>query len=284
MNRCDVSALCAALAHIEGYEVEVGKLRKSRGAGAEVNPSVVAAIRHNVGSLINICGQIGLESTVRALRNEDSFLQSKEWVKTAASLESHLRMIRVHVVQGLHSIEFLYVAQDRTTCVDHEALFGESVKSAFPSAAGDIVAAGNCLAAECSTAAVFHLMRAAEIGLRALAWDRRVKVKRTRRDVPLELVTWDEIIKALEDSEKEIQSYPKTLAREAQFEFYHGAMMEFRRFKNKFRNRIMHARVHYDRDQAHSALMHVREFMTILSGKISESSHTPKRWGKAQVP
>jgi len=71
---------------------------------------------------------------------------------------------------------------------------------------------------------------------------------------------------------------PKTLARELQFEFYHGAMMEFKRFKNKFRNRIMHTQEEYDRDDTHNAMTHVRAFMEILASRISETKRTPLIW------
>ena len=58
-------------------------------------------------------------------------------------------------------------------------------------------------------------------------------------------------------------------------------MMEFNRFKNKFRNRIMHTRDDYDRDEAHSAFVHVREFMQILASRISEKKRTPLIWRTA---
>jgi hypothetical protein len=118
-------------------------------------------------------------------------------------------------------------------------------------------------------------MRAAEYGLRALAWDRRVKIPKNK---PIELASWEDIIKKLEEAEAAIQDYPRTLAREAQFVFYHGAMMEFKRFKNKFRNRIMHTREDYDTHQAQSAFTHVREFMIILSSRISEAKRAPIIW------
>jgi len=54
--------------------------------------------------------------------------------------------------------------------------------------------------------------------------------------------------------------------------------MEFKRFKNKFRNRIMHTRDEYDSDEAHSAFVHVKEFMNILASKIAENVKTPEMW------
>jgi len=45
------------------------------------------------------------------------------------------------------------------------------------------------------------------------------------RSVGLDLAKWEEITKQLELGETAIQGYRKTLAREAQFDFYHGAVM-----------------------------------------------------------
>jgi len=53
------------------------------------------------------------------------------------------------------------------------------------------------MAIEANTAAVFHLMRVAEHGLRTLAYDRRIKVPKG----PIELATWDDVIKQLEKVE-----------------------------------------------------------------------------------
>ena len=52
--------------------------------------------------------------------------------------------------------------------------------------------------------------------------------------------------------------------------------MEIKRFKNRFRNRIMHSRESYDGHEAMSAFFHVKAFMEIPSFRISERSRTPK--------
>jgi hypothetical protein len=122
-------------------------------------------------------------------------------------------------------------------------------------------------------------MRVAEYGLRALAFDRRVSIPKNK---PIDLATWEDILKELEKTEAAIQNYPKTLAREAQYEFVHGAMMEFKRFKNVFRNRVAHTRQSYDRDEAMSVLNHVRAFMQILASRISEGKRTPLEWKGSQ--
>jgi hypothetical protein len=203
----------------------------------------------------------------------------------ADTAETELRHIKNAIVAELTKRTFVAIGLDRVAYFGQDKLFGEAVFVAFPSARQDVRNAGDCCSVELSSAAVFHLMRVAEHGLRALARDREIKLP---KKAVIDLATWEDIIKQLENAESSIQSYPKSLAREAQFEFYHGAMMEFKRFKNKFRNRIMHTRKEYDRDEAHSALTHVREFMRILASRISENTKTPqiwkgKKWTAAQV-
>jgi hypothetical protein len=218
-------------------------------------------------------------------QNEDlAFLQAEcrrakdhlsREVVDVSSAQTVLNNLKGVFVDGLKNRCFLLVSDDRTGFVEQVALFGPDVARAFPSAASDIRESGNCLAAECTTAAVFHLMRAVEYGLRALAEDRGIKLA---KNLPIDLATWEELIKRLEEEEAAIQGFPKTLAREQQFAFYHGAMMELKRFKNKFRNSVMHTREEFDRHEAYSAFDHVKAFMQILAGKIAEGVTTPRVW------
>lgn len=185
------------------------------------------------------------------------------------------------ILLDVNKHKFVRIEADRSNYVDNDRLFGDDVWTAFPSASDDIKDAGNCLAAECATAAVFHLMRVAEIGLRALAYDRSVTVLQNAKAmfaIPLELATWEPLIKELEGAELEIQKSPKTTARTEQFEFYHGANMQVRAFKNVFRNAVMHTRDSYDRDEAISVCRKVEEFMKILASKIAENVRTPRVW------
>jgi len=191
-----------------------------------------------------------------------------------SSIAALLGVLHEDIFESLKKRKFLCVSDDRSEFLDKEKLFGESVFTVFPSARYDIKESGNCLAVECTTACVFHLMRVAEHGIRALAHDRQVTVP----NGPIELATWEQIIVGLEKAESSIQQFPKTVIREVQLDFYHGAMMEFRAFKNKFRNGVMHTRDEYDRDEAMSAFIHVRSFMQILSGNISEQTSTPWIW------
>ena len=170
---------------------------------------------------------------------------------------------------------FLILDSERGKLANRSDLFGVSVTAAFPSAEADIREAGNCLAAECNTAAVFHLMRVAEIGLRALARDRRVRLPRKE---PLDLATWETIIKELEAAEDAIRQYPKTVAQAAQFAFHNAAMTRFSKFKNVFRHQLMNAREQFGPDHAMGLFEDVRAFMYTLANRIGENSRTPLVW------
>jgi hypothetical protein len=247
-----------------------------RMAGAGGHPVDAELLKHCV-SVVEDYELLGQDEDLAFLRAEcrrakDHLSRDVVDVSSAQTVLNNLKGV---FVDGLKNRYFLLVSDDRTGFVEQTALFGPEVARAFPSAASDIRESGNCLAAECTTAAVFHLMRAVEYGLRALAEDRGIKLA---KDLPINLATWEDLIKRLEEEESAIQGFPKTLAREEQFAFYHGAMMELKRFKNKFRNTVMHTREEYDRHEAYSAFDHVKAFMEILASKIAEGVTTPRIW------
>ena len=271
MNHCDVGGIARRLGQIALYEVTF--------ASAASRNEIVAAenIRLFLGQLALAAKDLkecGMTSASRLMVTTHNHIVETRTVHPEA-LNVEARHAREKIQEELSQRRFLRVANGRREYLDCDDLFGSAVAVAFPSAKEDVKESGNCLAAECTTAAVFHLMRAAEFGLRALAHDRRIRIPKNK---PLGLANWEEIIKELEKAETEIQSFPKTLAREAQYEFYHGVMMQFRAFKNVFRNQVMHVRKTYDRDRAVSVYNQVKEFMQTLASHISEKTRTPKQW------
>jgi hypothetical protein len=201
----------------------------------------------------------------------------------AAVLGDKARTAREEIVRQLRKRKFLRVSTDRASYLDKDDLFGPDVTSAFGSASRDIKEAGNCLAAECNTAAVFHLMRAAEFGLRALAMDRKVEFS----DKPIEHKEWGQILPSLEtvvrqwkDGTVPASRWPDHFIREKQIRFYHEAIQELRSFNEAWRSHVSHADQHafYDNPQAASIYGHVREFMQKLATRISEHAKTDEFW------
>lgn len=158
-------------------------------------------------------------------------------------------------------------------------VFGQAVDNAFPSAFMDMMEAGNCLAVGRNNGAVYHLMCVAEVGLRTLAWDRKVIAKHNKQTVPLEFAQWGELIGKLEIEVEKIKKWrSKAVSAEAQ-QFYNSALIEVRAFNAGWRTHVMHARSHvYKTDETIALFGHVKRFMGALATKISESARTPYVW------
>jgi hypothetical protein len=196
-----------------------------------------------------------------------------------------LHRLNVDIVSELRSITFLRVAADRVKFVYTvtDSMLGEEVDQKFGSAIPDVNEAAHCLVAECPTAAVFHLMRACEVGLRALARDREVEF----RDKPIDQKEWGQILPALDSKlkilrETKLDSWSRAEFKEAQIRFYGELIAELRSFNEAWRRHISHAdtEAFYDRDYALSVMNHVKTFFQKLSSKISESNQTPMYWDR----
>ena len=137
----------------------------------------------------------------------------------------------------------------------------------YPSARYDINEACRCYALGRYTATVFHCMGVLQKGLYALALDVGIALKH-----PLDLAEWCEIIAAIESEIKPYRSLPRADPLRQRYDtLYAGCAVQFRYFKDAWRNHVAHMRETYDRDQAHSILLHVRDFMEKLSTRVPES-------------
>jgi hypothetical protein len=138
----------------------------------------------------------------------------------------------------------------------------------FPSAKYECEEAVYCCVLERNTACVFHSMRIAEIGLRALARCMKVKLPKKKR---LEWAQWQEVLKEMRDKTDAILRTTKAgPVKDETLEFYNGAIGQFYGFKDEFRNQVMHLRKTYDEFEAASALTRVRDFMDKLAVRIDE--------------
>jgi hypothetical protein len=86
---------------------------------------------------------------------------------TPQELVRELKGIGDAADKELSQIKFAFIPTAKDKFFDRDDLFGKSFHdSAAPEMNSEIKAAGNCLAADLNTAAVFHLMRVAELGMR----------------------------------------------------------------------------------------------------------------------
>jgi len=248
------------------------------------NDSELGEIVACLQSAENFCADVGWEVPRESIGIINIRLRGPDKLADYSRLSTELR----HAIDDIHSAawkrKFLQVSQDRAEYLDNPALFGEKVKVAFPSATNDITEAGNCLAAECYVAAVFHLMRAAEVGLWELGRDRQIELARTGK---IEFTEWGIIIGQLEVAVKSIQGWRNSRSKEDAHKFYNSVVVEIRAFNDGWRRHAGHARPYIpsmEADEAMALFGHVRRFLVALSEKIREGTYTPLIWESVEEP
>jgi hypothetical protein len=222
-----------------------------------------------------------VDSSTDTLVAKDQWNRMTKFLDVSGALEI-VHRLQSDIVGDLQSRNFLRVEEDRSEFLESsDYLFGQAVHDSFNSAVPDIKEAGNCLATECNTAAVFHLMRASEVALRAMAKDRDVVFA----NKPIDQQEWGTILSALEGKlkamrEDDQKNWPESSIKDTQVRFYSEIIQELRGFNEAWRRHLSHARddAFYDRDYAKSVLTHVRSFMQKIAERISEGKITPKYW------
>jgi hypothetical protein len=205
---------------------------------------------------------------------------------TSIQVVTELTLLQRQITLELLKRTFLYVPAPNNAQHGQEKLFGSDVYEKFESARMDIQSAGNAFAVELYTACVFHLMRAAEHGLRAIANDRQVQLTtRSGNPYSLDMGTWEEVLKGLSLELEKVANWERSLGeiRTQGQKFYSSAIEELRAIKDGWRNPTMHARAEYLMEDANQIMAHVKRLMVTLSSRISETERTPAIWTAAQL-
>jgi len=168
---------------------------------------------------------------------------------------------KFNVMSEMSTHLFLLVPSTHRELFEQELpLFGEEVADRFPDAIKDIKAAGKCMALDQWTAAVFHLMRVLEHGLRDLA---------TRTGATfasgIELENWKNIIDVIEKEIRKQEQLPKSPQKTSDLEFYSKAASQCWHFKEAWRNHVSHSRASYDETDAEEVHLAVGRFMQQLA-------------------
>jgi len=189
---------------------------------------------------------------------------------TAAGLARDFQLLRDDIIFELSCQKFAFIPppNDEYFCQDN--LFGEEVYSMFPDARADIKDAGDCLAASLPTASVFHLMRTAEHGLRALARKLRVTITHKGKQCPIEFGDWDTVITAIKNKIIDARKLSAGPKRQAKLEAYSNAADHCEYMKDIWRNNASHTRKPYKDAEAVNALERVRDFMQFLGSYLAK--------------
>jgi hypothetical protein len=173
--------------------------------------------------------------------------------------------------------------------------FGQKVFDAFEDARFDAEQVSLCLIAGASTAAVFHLMRVVEFGVRALGAAlglRRVKdilkpkpggklKTPVTRFTPIENVTWEKLHGQLRSKVDVRLSKLRPGPVKDQKSAYYGSILEdFHGFKDAWRNHVMHTRLTCNEKEASRVLSHVERFMQAIASPPWEKGPLPAFYGR----
>jgi hypothetical protein len=152
--------------------------------------------------------------------------------------------------------------------------FSDRLANAFPSAVDDLTKGTQAYATGCDTACVFHMMRAVEHGLRAMAQTLKVRFpgKPGKPPKAIEFQQWGDVITEIGKKVTAMENKPRTKKRDVDLVFYGEAASQFHYFKTSWRNHVMHSRTFYEHDDAAIVMRHTVEFMEHISGRLKERS------------
>lgn len=231
-----------------------------RDPAAKIESTYQYYIRHILNTAHRRCKELGLDSggqIDRLLGVLDPSLQEQVMnfpIPTAGDMRVKLRTLRESLDRELKSRLFLFVPAAKAETYDQVELFGPEVHTKFSKASADIREAGTCLALGRATAAVFHLMCVLEVGLDSLS---------SALSVPYSQKNWEQIL-------RDIETAISTIAFRQDREFYSRAALEFKFFRDAWRNHTMHGRGKYGDVQAEEIFDHVKAFMVHLATRLQE--------------
>jgi hypothetical protein len=191
---------------------------------------------------------------------------------SAGDYEQRIRQMEENIRDDLDDLAFQFVPKHRVSFYGHG--FGERVDDAFPSARYDAQEAGTCYALGRYAATVFHVVRACEHGLRAMAKAAGVKGQ-------IDLKEWGKLIRGIEEKCAGISKWNDRRQVGNALEFYSGALSDARALKDCWRNVNLHVRkrLPIDESEARKALERGQDFLGRLAFRITEhrSRPLPKR-------
>jgi hypothetical protein len=224
-----------------------------------------------------LCRDVKLDGARRKIVHTNGHLKRNKERIDFSSLSTDLRNVGEMIASDFRHRKFIQIDSDFSSYVDNDNLFGPEVSAVFRSAVPDIREAGNCIAIDCGTAAVFHLMRAVECALRALCVHlgvTRIRRSNKPKDAKYVLIAWAQWGKMLNTCEARVKDRMDKLGpgkrKQEMQELYIPLVQDIRGFKDAFRNHVMHSRKYYSQQDAKAILGHVKRFMLSLAPRVSE--------------
>ena len=234
--------------------------------------SELGAVQAHLEDVLSLCRSLGMKSSPELIRARIDH-------QTLPRTYEGFTMLRDAVYAELRSAYFVYVPSDRleyfedgrwpaTPRSERQGILSRAAQDAFPNVHQEMRSAGTCYAFGLPTAAIFHTMRGAEIGMRSLATDLGAIFPK-----PIQQMDWQPIINGISGKIRDFENMDvsKRPADHADaLTFYSEAAAQLRFFKNAWRNRVNHVRATYADADAKEVIDHVRSFFETLKERLTE--------------
>ncbi len=216
-----------------------------------------------VGRIEKACMRLRIDSAL------DQIPRAREAADAATGWDygdfpSLVRDLGNRIEDALRRKTFMFVPSKKAKYFDKkQPSFGEKVRDKFPELSGDIRDASWCLGTGLPTAAVFHLMRVTEFGIRRLA--KRLKVQPNK----VKHKTWDRIFAEINQKIDALSKLPSLSARKREWrDRCAEAMAHLNNVRIAWRNRVMHAECDYVQNEAKDIFENVKAFTNYLADKV----------------
>jgi hypothetical protein len=225
--------------------------------------STTQSFAQNLSFAIKYCAAAGFTDAATTLRRITLAVSSGRL--EPARLTGEAWAAENAILDDIKKLKYVYVPSEMVKFFEQERLFGEPVHAKFPHARSDIKEAGNCLSLGRGTAAVFHLMRAAEHGLRGLARKVKADLRHNGKVVPIEFADWNKVITQTKNKITEIRRLNPGPIRDRNLEFYSDMAEQAEYIKDIWRNTISHTRRPFSVAEAVGVTERVEGFMQKLA-------------------
>ncbi len=275
MDKFDLASVCE-LFSIMSQAVQVASTQSSTSPRSEINEAWINRMKIEILMPATMySAKLDLQETVAF-----SARLTREWNSPVPCEELQWGLHHLSEVMQNEIKKHMYLSmpESLTSYYEQKAPFGQEIYKAFPSARLDITESGTCLACGCNSAAAFHLMRAAEVGLWELGRDRQIPLAQNNK---IEFAEWGVIIRELEEAIKAIQQWANSATKEDAHRFYNYAIEEVRSFNDGWRRHLAHVRKtqkSLESDEAIALSGHVSRFLEKLASKIAEGRYTSLIW------
>jgi hypothetical protein len=230
----------------------------------KLNPSLIKII---IGYLETVSREgefLGLTLTAKYAERIKESINNK--APEPDDYGNFIKTLQGRLDDELESITLFYLPSDKMSFYQKTELFGLEFKTNFPKANVEVIEAGNCIAFARHTAAIFHLMRALEIGIFSLFTFLGINLPEKDGDK-----NWNCYFRIIKEK---IAENDKSKAADTGWqtdkEFAQKALAFFESVRNPLRNSTMHVDVTYDEGGAEMVFNSIKGFMQHLATRLKE--------------